>query len=400
MLDDVLAALRLAHPLEPDLPWPWAAWREAFQLRGLNDPATYQLLERVGARQSPTGGERRGRARRLPAPARSRSSRAAGRSTCPARSATSACRIAGRAATRAGRSRSRPGRPRSTGSRCPRSFPRGIRGDLGEDALEHRGRPGPGPGAGSPRTRAPGSRSAGSRATAAAGQRRGAPDRVRGPGRLEVGPRHLAGPAAASPRGPAAVGPMVVTGEVARAAAKVVRVQDVDGTLIVSATDLVGFLECGHLTSLELGPDRRPLGQARRSGRTRRSSSCRSAATRTSAPSSSGSGPRAGRSTRSTKVGPDRRPTSFAPRRPRRVDAMRRGVDVVYQATFFDGRWRGHADFLLRVDGPSGARRLALRGRRHEARPLGEGRRPAPGLRLLRAADGAPGPTARSASTS
>jgi len=33
--------------------------------------------------------------------------------------------------------------------------------------------------------------------------------------------------------------------------------------------------------------------------------------------------------------------------------AMRAGADVVYQATFFDGRWRGHADFLLRVDRPS-----------------------------------------------
>ncbi|MFI5048153.1 MAG: TM0106 family RecB-like putative nuclease, partial [Acidimicrobiia bacterium] len=31
------------------------------------------------------------------------------------------------------------------------------------------------------------------------------------------------------------------------------------------------------------------------------------------------------------------------------------GVDVIYQATFFDGRWRGHADFLLRVDTPSPA---------------------------------------------
>lgn len=33
--------------------------------------------------------------------------------------------------------------------------------------------------------------------------------------------------------------------------------------------------------------------------------------------------------------------------------AMRAGADVVYQATFFDGRWRGHADFLLRVERPS-----------------------------------------------
>src|SRR5690606_26019227 len=35
------------------------------------------------------------------------------------------------------------------------------------------------------------------------------------------------------------------------------------------------------------------------------------------------------------------------------VAAMRAGVDVVFQATFFDGRWRGHADFLLRVEEPS-----------------------------------------------
>ncbi|MDN5764537.1 MAG: TM0106 family RecB-like putative nuclease [Humibacillus sp.] len=33
------------------------------------------------------------------------------------------------------------------------------------------------------------------------------------------------------------------------------------------------------------------------------------------------------------------------------VDAMRRGVDVVYQATFFDGAWVGLADFLLKVPG-------------------------------------------------
>jgi predicted RecB family nuclease len=38
------------------------------------------------------------------------------------------------------------------------------------------------------------------------------------------------------------------------------------------------------------------------------------------------------------------------------VAAMRRGVDVVYQATFFDGHWVGLADFLLRVDLPDGER--------------------------------------------
>src|SRR3954447_4273669 len=35
------------------------------------------------------------------------------------------------------------------------------------------------------------------------------------------------------------------------------------------------------------------------------------------------------------------------------VEAMRRGVDVVYQGTFFDSAWGGQADFLLRVEKPS-----------------------------------------------
>ena len=33
--------------------------------------------------------------------------------------------------------------------------------------------------------------------------------------------------------------------------------------------------------------------------------------------------------------------------------AMRTGVDVIYQATFYDGSWGGQADFLLRTDRPS-----------------------------------------------
>ena len=32
---------------------------------------------------------------------------------------------------------------------------------------------------------------------------------------------------------------------------------------------------------------------------------------------------------------------------------MREGLDVIYQGTLFGGRWRGHPDFLIRVDKPS-----------------------------------------------
>ena len=34
-------------------------------------------------------------------------------------------------------------------------------------------------------------------------------------------------------------------------------------------------------------------------------------------------------------------------------EAVRAGAEVVYQATFQDGNWRGRADFLVRVDKPS-----------------------------------------------
>jgi len=36
------------------------------------------------------------------------------------------------------------------------------------------------------------------------------------------------------------------------------------------------------------------------------------------------------------------------------LEAMQRGARVIYQATFFDGRFIGHADFLRRVEKPSG----------------------------------------------
>lgn len=124
-----------------------------------------------------------------------------------------------------------------------------------------------------------------------------------------------------------------------------------DGTIVVSATDLVGFLECGHLTTLELGQldgmwekphprvdpevvllqergeahERAYLGRLRADGLTIHSIDKTDLTT----------------------------PEQLRAAEAETVSAMRRGVDVVYQATLFDGRWRGHADFLLKVDGPS-----------------------------------------------
>jgi hypothetical protein len=53
VLDDLLASLRFAYPLEPELPWPWMEWREAFVNRGQTDPATFQLLQRATLPRGP-----------------------------------------------------------------------------------------------------------------------------------------------------------------------------------------------------------------------------------------------------------------------------------------------------------------------------------------------------------
>jgi predicted RecB family nuclease len=124
-----------------------------------------------------------------------------------------------------------------------------------------------------------------------------------------------------------------------------------DGTVVVSATDLVGFLECGHLTSLELGridgrwerPHQRTdpevvllqeRGDAHEAAYLARLQ---------------GEGRTVHVGTKDGLTTPDRLRAAEADT----LAAMRRGVDVIYQATLFDGRWRGHADFLLKVDGPS-----------------------------------------------
>ena len=128
--------------------------------------------------------------------------------------------------------------------------------------------------------------------------------------------------------------------------------QLIDGRPVYSATDLVGFLACSHRLALEraalaglvnrpirddpeieliakrgLAHERRYLEELRAAGRSiveidhavsfdSRADELRAAADATES-------------------------------------AMRGGADVIYQATFFDGRWLGFADFLLRTETPS-----------------------------------------------
>ena len=130
--------------------------------------------------------------------------------------------------------------------------------------------------------------------------------------------------------------------------------QRLDGRLVLSATDMVGYLACDHLATLELGrvaglwdrPPRREdptlaliqekgdlheadyLARLRAEGRM------------------------------VVEISKDGLVTAEAlvAAADATLEAMRGGADVIFQATFFDGRWRGHADFLFkRPDRPSPA---------------------------------------------
>ncbi len=125
-----------------------------------------------------------------------------------------------------------------------------------------------------------------------------------------------------------------------------------DGTLIVSATDLVGYLACDHLATLELGrvqqlwdkPVRRDdptIALIQEKGDLHEAAYL--AALRAD-----------GLRVVEIETGDLWTPDQLRVAQSLTLDAMRDGADVIFQATFFDGRWRGHADFLFkRPDRPS-----------------------------------------------
>src|SRR5688572_11057098 len=121
-----------------------------------------------------------------------------------------------------------------------------------------------------------------------------------------------------------------------------------DGKLIVSATDLVGFLECGHLSALDMAVANGQLDKPFFKDATLDLIRDRG-------------GRHEGRyieqleadGRRITRLDGERK-RPYEVRTAETAEAMRRGDDVIYQATVFDGRWVGHPDFLLRVAGASG----------------------------------------------
>ncbi|MHB8571886.1 MAG: TM0106 family RecB-like putative nuclease [Candidatus Dormibacteria bacterium] len=124
----------------------------------------------------------------------------------------------------------------------------------------------------------------------------------------------------------------------------------VEGVLVLSPTDLVGFHECEHLAQLELRAARGELERPERDDPElkllRRHGTVHEQRQRDRFLAE---GLRV-----VTIPDPDGRSLEGLRQSDRlTLAAMRSGADVIYQAAFFDGRWRGQADFLLRVDEPS-----------------------------------------------
>ena len=128
--------------------------------------------------------------------------------------------------------------------------------------------------------------------------------------------------------------------------------QIVDGNLVYSATDLVGFLECGHLTSLERaavsGHLERPvredpvLDRITQRGQLHEERFLEAL---------EADGVEVVRFDQDPGLPFGQR---LAEGRDLTLDAMLAGADVIYQAVLFDGKRLGFADFLRRIPQPSG----------------------------------------------
>ena len=125
--------------------------------------------------------------------------------------------------------------------------------------------------------------------------------------------------------------------------------QTIDGRQVYAATDLVAYLACEHLTQLEraslAGLVKRPMRDdpeldiIRKRGFEHEKRFLADLVAQ-------------GRNAVTVELDGsiEDRGDQLRAAAAETVAAMASGADVIYQATFFDGTWRGHADFLLRVD--------------------------------------------------
>jgi predicted RecB family nuclease len=125
-----------------------------------------------------------------------------------------------------------------------------------------------------------------------------------------------------------------------------------EGRLLLGATDLADYLSCEHLTQLSLrvsGGEEIPETRSamrellRRLGDAHESRWLESTA-------------RAEHTIKAFDPDVARHATTLAELESAHeaaIAAMREGWDIIYQPSFFDGRWQGRADFLVRVEMPS-----------------------------------------------
>src|SRR5438105_14154715 len=125
--------------------------------------------------------------------------------------------------------------------------------------------------------------------------------------------------------------------------------QSIDGEIVLSASDLTGHLACEHLTQLELAAARGLVPRPHRHDPELEVVSARGIE------HEHGYLERLRREGREmVEIVGDH--SCLAGLRQAAADteaALRAGAELVYQATFFDGRWLGHADFVRRVDAPT-----------------------------------------------
>ncbi len=123
--------------------------------------------------------------------------------------------------------------------------------------------------------------------------------------------------------------------------------QATNGRLVLSPSDLNDYVECAHLTALSrevaLGSRRRPHVPEDHADLLRRKGDEHEAAHLAALCA-------AGRQVVNV-VGADRWDFDTSARATE--EAMRAGAEIIYQATFVLGDWRGRADFLERVDRPT-----------------------------------------------
>ncbi|MFL5687637.1 MAG: TM0106 family RecB-like putative nuclease [Chloroflexota bacterium] len=125
----------------------------------------------------------------------------------------------------------------------------------------------------------------------------------------------------------------------------------IDGKPVYSATDLVAYLACAHLTQLEIAAQagllERPIREDPELDIIRKRGFQHEARFLADLEA-------AGRSpvTIATDGSAADRGEELRTAAAMTIEAMAAGADVIYQATFFDGTFRGHADFLLRVEAP------------------------------------------------